>query len=221
MTVPAYAPPDRVVELALETAALSPCQSKRGVVAYVPGADGLRVGVIAGVGYNSPPAPFTCPGRARCAGNCGKRCVHAEMRALRAAAGWGWGWVNDGILQGRELDLVHVELASVLQVEVDPDGAVSSRRTGDRIEHSLPALVQLRGAVVACDGPSCWQCAREVLDVGFVAGVWLYELPTVAEANAAGVTRADDPRHAELATWRRYAAEEFHRTTLERCGMVP
>lgn len=31
------------------------------------------------------------------------------------------------------------------------------------------------GGVVACVGPSCWQCSREVLDVGFVDGVWLYE----------------------------------------------
>lgn len=30
--------------------------------------------------------------------------------------------------------------------------------------------------VVACDGPSCPTCAREILDVGFVAGVWLYEV---------------------------------------------
>ena len=31
------------------------------------------------------------------------------------------------------------------------------------------------GSVVACAGPRCWQCSREILDVGFVGGVWLYE----------------------------------------------
>lgn len=77
------------------------------------------------------------------------------------------------------------------------------------------------GGVVACGGPSCWQCAREILDVGFVAGVWLYELPTVAEANASGVTRSDDPRHADLARWRRYTADEFYRVTLVNCGITP
>lgn len=184
------APPDQVVKLALQTAALSPCLSKRGVVAYIPDAlGGARV--IAGAGYNSPPAPFTCPGRAVCAGNCGKRCVHAEMRALRSAADI-----------GDALELVHVELATAVQI--DPDGPVTSRRVGDRIEYTLPARAVPIGAVAACDGPGCWQC----------------ELPTVAEANAAGVTRADDPRHAGLARWRRYTAEEFYRVTLQRCGMA-
>jgi hypothetical protein len=180
-----------VVKLALETAARSPCLSKRGVVAYITGAVDAGVLVIAGAGYNSPPAPFTCPGRARCAGNCGKRCVHAEMRALRAAT----AGLRD------ELELVHVGLAA-------------------------------DGGVVACDGPSCWQCAREVLDVGFVAGVWLYLRlhRCMACRRFEDSTEADDrcsrcPECGSALTvtgvWRRYTAEEFYRVTLERCGMAP
>ena len=57
------------------------------------------------------------------------------------------------------------------------------------------------GRVVACDGPSCWQCSREIVDARFVAGVWLYE---VAPGGAA---------------WRRYSAVEFHCASLERCGL--
>jgi deoxycytidylate deaminase len=78
------------------------------------------------------------------------------------------------------------------------------------------------GALVAGGGPSCWQCSREVLSVG-LDGVWLYKLPTVAEANAEGVTHMDDPRFLGLARWRYYTAEDFHRATLAECriGAVP
>lgn len=57
------------------------------------------------------------------------------------------------------------------------------------------------GRVVACSGPSCWQCSREIVDVGFVAGVWLYQ---VASSGAA---------------WCRYSAVEFHGATLKSCGL--
>lgn len=75
------------------------------------------------------------------------------------------------------------------------------------------------GLVVSGGPPSCVSCSGMILDVGFIAAVWLYELPTVAEANAAGVFHMDDPRHAELAAWRRYAADEFHRRSLENAGV--
>jgi len=89
------------------------------------------------------------------------------------------------------------------------------------------------GGVVACDGPSCWQCAREVLDVGFVGGVWLY----LGVSRCLACRRFEDSsdksadrwrRCPECGTdmtpqgaWRRYTAEELYRVTLERCGMVP
>lgn len=75
------------------------------------------------------------------------------------------------------------------------------------------------GALVAGGGPSCWQCSRLVLGAR-LDGVWLYQLPTVAEANAHGVFHMDDPKHATLARWRRYDAEEFHAATLKACGMA-
>lgn len=52
------------------------------------------------------------------------------------------------------------------------------------------------GEPVASGGPSCWQCSRMILEAG-IAGVWLL--------------------HEK--GWRRYLAEEFHRLTLENCGM--
>jgi hypothetical protein len=169
-------PPTWAIQLALEAAANSPCRSKRGVVTYYedPGVDG-RPGVVVGTGHNGPPAPLTCPGRARCAGLCGQISVHAELRALRFRPAV-------GVL----VDLVHVELG--------PDGGV-----------------------VACDGPRCAQCSREILDVGFVAGVWLYELvrtPDESEQLAGSGVFVERP------TWRRYAAQDFHATTLARLGLA-
>lgn len=197
------------IRTALNAAAFSPCRSRRGVALFDP-----RTGAHRGAGHNGPPASRPCPGRAICAGTCGQRSVHAEMRALREAE------VYTRYYGIGPWDLVHVERA--------PDGGV-----------------------VPCDGPSCWQCSREILDVGFVAGVWLYEL--VPEENCPHLVehlRVDCPlcqgeacgmchpgfgrplcEHDVLdrhhghrvvdAVWRRYSAEGFHRATLERCGMAP
>jgi hypothetical protein len=161
-------PPDHMIRTALENAAFSPCRSKRGVAIYDP-----TTGAFRGAGHNRPPAPFGCPGREICAGTCGQRSVHAEVRALREAA------VYRRHHPAVPLDLVHVELAA-------------------------------DGSVVACGGPSCWQCSREILDVGFVGRVWLYE-EQFGGAAWPGL----------VVGWRRYTAEEFHRETLKRCGMVP
>ena len=57
------------------------------------------------------------------------------------------------------------------------------------------------GGVVACDGPRCVTCSREIADVGAIGRVWLYE------ASAGGPA------------WRSYTAEEFHRATLIACGL--
>lgn len=199
--------PDQfMIDHALRLAASSTCRSKRGVVLY-----DVRTGAFRGGGYNGPPGG--CPGREVCAGTCGKRSVHAEMRALRETP----VYIRTGHPPG-PYDLVHVELA--------PDGGV-----------------------VACDGPSCWQCSREILDVGFVGGVWLYErvpeehCPHLVEnrridcAYCQGISCAECDgdsevcdhdvleRHGEIPTrdaiWRRYTAEEFHNATLKRNGMVP
>lgn len=51
---------------------------------------------------------------------------------------------------------------------------------------------------VSCEGPSCASCAREILDAGFVAGVWLLE---------------------GEGAWRRYTASEFYLETLRRTGL--
>jgi hypothetical protein len=147
---------------------------------YDPAVDGP--GATRGDGSNGPPAELPCPGRQVCTGTCGQRSVHAEVRALRAAA------LYTRYHGSGPWDLIHVELGEA-------------------------------GGVVFCSGPSCWQCAREILDVRFVGGVWLYELGVppdeLAEAARNGIACLMRPY------WRRYSAAEFYRITLERCGMVP
>lgn len=175
------------IQTALAAAARSPCRSKRGVALYDP-----STGAHRGSGHNGPPGG-SCPGRAVCAGTCGQRSVHAEVRALRDAMRV---WIpNHGGGERGALDLVHVELEPPFVDIVAPDPRV-----------------------VVCSGPSCPGCAAQILDVGFVGGVWLYEMGTppdeLAEAARRGIAVLMRP------FWRRYSAQEFYRVTLERCGMA-
>lgn len=69
-------PPDNIISLAVEAGSYSPCaKSNRGAVVFY-------ANTILGVGYNTPPAPFTCNASDDCKMSCNKYCVHAEMRAL-------------------------------------------------------------------------------------------------------------------------------------------
>ncbi len=144
------------VDIALREAARSPCRSKRGVVIYttavVLGSPDETFFAL-GSGHNGPPAPFSCPGREHCAGNCGQRSVHAEVRALRKVPKGN----NMATALGSEVELVHVELAVPT---VDPTAPPSG----------TPAV-----GVKPCGGPSCWQCSREILDAEIVDWVWLFE----------------------------------------------
>jgi hypothetical protein len=197
------APDQCMIDHALSVAAQSPCRSKRGVALY-----DMRTGAFRGAGFNGPPGG--CPGRAICAGTCGQRAVHAEVRALREAA----VYLRNGHPTG-PWDMIHVELAA-------------------------------DGGVVACDGPSCPGCAAQILDVGFVGGVWLYErVPEEHCPHLVELRRVDCPlcqgeacdvchpglgrprcdhdvldRHGDLPTvdarWRRYSAQEFYEVTMRR-----
>lgn len=173
------APDDCHIQHALRVAAQSPCRSKRGVVLFDP-----TTGAARGSGHNGP--TDGCPGREVCAGTCGQRSVHAEVRALREAP----GYIRNGHPPG-PYDLLHVELAA-------------------------------DGGVVACAGPSCVGCAAQILDVGFVGVVWLYEMgeeqDTVAGLVADERVRPHVPlRHPPR--WRRYSAAEFYQVSLQRCGV--
>lgn len=219
-------PPPFAVSAAIAAARQSPCaKSRRGVAVY-------RKDAVVGVGFNGQPsgacdeAKFvrTFPsgivtsGRGilmraeakRCREECGKRCVHAEVRAIRAAV------ANIGHTELEfEYEAVHV-----------------------KVDHDL----------VPGGGPSCWQCSREVLDVG-LAGFWLFEVdplspecpgpkcPLCAGEDCSlchpgpGRPHCDHDvvdRHAaypnavmpRLGVWKRYTSEEFHAATLKACNLV-
>lgn len=72
------------------------------------------------------------------------------------------------------------------------------------------------GELVAGGGPSCAACSRLILDVGFIAGVWLYEmnrqLDTSPELDGSGV-------FVERPAWRRYTADQFHEISLRASGL--
>lgn len=57
------------------------------------------------------------------------------------------------------------------------------------------------GLLVAGGGPSCVQCSRLIVDVGFIGKVWLYE-----EHAGGGAP-----------SWVRYTADSFHQITLADC----
>lgn len=86
------APPRDVIHAAIASAQESPCQkSKRGVAIYctTPLAptvydDQYPLYEIVSCGWNAMPGGAPCDGGDRCRSLCGRRCVHAEVRAIRA-----------------------------------------------------------------------------------------------------------------------------------------
>ena len=139
------------IEHAVFQARLSPCcKSKRGAAIVL-------LGQVVAAGHNYLPARLACTGDDACRAACGKRCVHAEVDALRQLP------KSSGLVE-----LVHVK-------------------------------VNAEGEPVPGGGPSCWQCARDLLDDGRVKAVWLL--------------------HAE--GWRRYPITEFYALTMVECGLIP
>lgn len=89
-------PPAEAIRRAELAAAKSPCaKSKRGVVTFTESATTFKRGIgtikivaVIGEGWNGPPDPLVCDASVGCRRDCRKRCVHAEMRALRSGTDW-------------------------------------------------------------------------------------------------------------------------------------
>lgn len=137
-------PPAEAIIVAERAAALSPCcKSKRGVslfhVGHGPNGERVASGSYSLVGFNGPPPGVTCDGSDACRKSCGKRCNHAEHRAIRALlTSIDWDRADEMRVELAAFELVHVKIG--------------------------PA-----GQVVPGGGPSCITCAREILDVGIGA----------------------------------------------------
>jgi deoxycytidylate deaminase len=162
------APDQHLIDTAVEIARNSPCsKSRRGVVVF----DRDRRQWVSG-GFNGPPAGAPCAGTLACREICGKRCVHAEARAIRKIVA--------------RLGLENLEAYDALHVKIDAAGELA-----------------------AGGGPSCWQCSRDVVDVG-LGGFWLYEQPLPCPP--VGLTLPPP-------AWRRYTAAEFHAATERACAL--
>jgi hypothetical protein len=192
-------PPSHIIEAAVRAARQSPCaKSQRGVVVY-----SRSSGIDIASGFNGPPGRGVCARDDACREACGKICVHAEMRALRAAR---------DILKRPEFNVLYMAECDAVHVKIG-GGPV-------------------RGLVDG-GGPSCWQCSREVVDVG-LGGFWLYETARCVCPAACGSHRhpgedgctcsmhgTGEGGALALGRWRRYNGIEFHAATLLACGLPP
>lgn len=80
-------PPAAIISTAVGSARMSPCaKTKRGAVAYLDYHMDGTITTIIGTGFNGPPDPIECLANDDCRRDCGKRCGHAEERALREAS---------------------------------------------------------------------------------------------------------------------------------------
>ena len=194
-------PPVHVIAAAVQAATHSPCQkSKRGAAIFEPWS-----GRVIGIGNNHLPIDH-CTGSDRCRATCGRRCIHAEEVAVRAALHC--RRVIEFSLVAAPVELVHAKVVD--------------------------------GQLVGSGGPSCWQCARLLVEVQ-VAAVWLYRDERNEDAcpsencwycNGAACAKCPGilptrhcnhdvmERHEGQPTasefkprWRRYDVLEFHRLT--------
>ena len=212
-------PPKYVIEAARLAAMKSPCaKSKRGaalfnreladrvfrVIADAP----FDTGLIAAVGFNGQPLPFSCSGSDLCRRDCGKLCLHAEERAIRAA-----GALDDVA----DLELVHVK---VVADQVVADGGPSCWQCS-----RLVVEVKLRGVWLfehaACPSDQCPMCTGDkcmICDADPWPQVDRRYVRTVEEAQ--GVMKPfcqhdGNDRHRGLGgRWKFYGAEQFHAETL-------
>lgn len=172
-------PPPNMVSLAELAASQSPCvKSKRGAVVWGAYPGGRNEILCAA--WNGPPEPFVCNKNEQCAERCNKRCLHAESRALRSAM----------IALPAVKPTIPLAQVYMLHVKIE-------------LEKGLPSS----GKVVPGGPPSCWQCSREILDMG-LAGIWLYRRPDLGS-----------PGGATKGIWRFYNALEFHVSTLKHEGL--
>ncbi len=176
---PTAAPPAWAIEDALTIAGQSPCQKRKvGIAIYrcERGLDGGRelVASTLAAGYNGPP------------------------------------WIPDGDDPGIEgacdgsaacrrdcaRRCVHAEARAI-------DALVDGLRDQGRRLRLVHAKLDDHGRLMACDGPSCIDCSKMILDRG-LGGIWLYERHEV---------------FVETPRWIYYPAKDFHEATAARLGI--
>lgn len=186
-------PPHYVIEAARQAAIKSPCQkSKRGVAIFNPETHDrftrhIGLGTISDLRAAQRDvlagAGFNGPPPGYlCDGSvaCRRDCAKFCLHAEHRAIRAA-GFLDDV----RHLELVHVKLALETTVRGD------------------------KGEIEAGGPPTCWQCSKEILDVG-LRGVWLYEKLVSDDGQALILGGA----------WRFYTAHDFHNETLKNCDIA-
>jgi len=105
---------------------------------------------------------------------------------------------------------VHAEMRALREA-----GREAGRRGGMWPQFELVHVERVERVVTSvrpCDGPTCSQCSKEILDVGFVGGVWLYEQHAPSTPTLAAFARRN---FSTWPSWRRYDVAEFHARSLE------
>lgn len=118
---------------------------------------------------------------------------------------------------------VHAEMRAIRQAHIQlhrRELGIGSMAACEAVHVKVdgPGMMLMPGG-----GPSCWQCSREVMDVG-LAGFWLYEGEQRCSCGegcyAPHYAKPDGdctcPWHmGDTGQWRRYTATEFHQATLD------
>jgi len=224
-------PPSYVIEAARKAALESSCaKSKRGVALFnrrdvdrlpqlgqltglTPVTEAIRQraehAAIAAIGFNGQPPPFMCSGSDLCRRDCGKLCLHAEERAIRAA----------GALDAVDLELVHVEVV---------DGQVVSGSGPSCWQCSrLVVEVKIRGvwlyeSLGDCPSETCPMCTGEECRLCGATGIRAVASSRNPEQPmdrvpvlVGGCNHNAVERHQGYEpSWKFYSAEKFHAETL-------
>jgi deoxycytidylate deaminase len=181
------APPDFAIEHAIAVARNSPCaKTRRGAVVF-------RGDELLGAGWNHPPNRMKCDGSAECRKDCGRRCVHAEVQAIRHA--WHGSFATLA-------ELVHVKVDSDGKLEAG--GGPSCWQCSREILDAGIAAVWLYEAVVS----KCLACNR-------------FEDSSAKPADRLKRCPECHADLTPCGEWKRYHAVEFHRITCENAKGGP
>lgn len=197
------APPRIAIAEAERVAAASPCaKSKHGVVAFrtfeVFGPIVSHGATIIAAGFNGPPGARGCDGSAECRASCSKRCVHAEMRAIRM--------IHPDDAEIGRIELVHVKIGK--DGRVVPGGGPSCWQCSREVLDSdgIKAVWLFEHVDPLCPGPDCSMCNGEACNMcaASYAG-------DACDHDVIERHKGEPPEPPGV--WHRYTAEEFHRQT--------
>jgi deoxycytidylate deaminase len=178
-------PPVWAVEAAEDAASHSPCQKRKvGIAIYrcVRQLDGAREVALETPATGYNGPPWTWSGDERIAGVCDGSEACRRDCARRC---------------------VHAEPRAI-------DEALIGRTHRPHLLRMVHVKLA-NGRITPCDGPSCVECSKQILDRG-IGGIWLFEAGFVRDVD-------QETGRSGPARWHYYTARDFHEATLVRLGI--